>query len=552
MNALRRQSNIKFRRTAGVGVVAASVMIGACTGFTGDDGSGGVGGTGGTGSPKTLSEIGGSVLPLRPLTPYELRNTISDILGDEAPEIAELQPVAVAQGIESLGGTGFLFEGAVADTLDDAFYRVASRVTTGKGMLSSCAAQTGSFECLKALYADLLPRLHRGDPSVDTTIEALVKVATDNEVQLGRPDAIARSLEAALLWPSLLYLTSIGSEGKPTGELSALELASRMSYTAWSSAPDRDLLKAATSGMLVSQAQIEGQAKRLLADPRSARGISRFVLGWAGALNLGKRNKSAGKEWTAEIARDAVQESQAFLSDWWLGAAPTFSGLLNADHSFVTERLASYYGVPFPGGSGVQRVKWPSGSTRTGLLTQALWLAASSGSERTSPTQRGRWVYERALCRTIVAPADIQGPDGPSHMANDQTRDFHERLMTAKCSGACHTQLEPLGFAFEGFDGIGRAQSVEAGRPVRTDAKPTTGSDIDAVYTDAKSFSRGLSASDTTLGCAAEYLAAHGLGRVVGEPDAALTAQLKTGLRTNARDAMFALISSPVFRRIAK
>lgn len=537
-------------------VPAALVLAAACTGVGDIDGLGGRYGTDAS-APGTETPDGSASLkdegvsPLRALTPYELQNSMKDLFGDDANELRALQPAAVKRGVEALGGDGFLFTGSRADQLEDLLYSIATRLSQGEGQYGVCARAADDFSCLRAAYTEVLPRLYR-HPVDAGQLEALVKIASDNVGLLGRQDAIARSLEGALLAPDFLYLTNLGPEGTYPGVMTPFELASRMAFTIWSSVPDAELVSAAAAGGLTEQAGIEAQAQRLLADPKSSRGISRFVLGWSDALSLASRNKGGVAEWTPEIASDALTETRSFVEAWWKGPNPTFANLLVADHTFVNARLASYYGLPAPAGDGFQKVQLAPGSGRGGLLTQATFLAATTGSAGTSPTQRGRWVQERGLCRIFNAPADTQAPDGPVHKDGDQVRDFHERLMTAGCSTGCHMQLEPPGFVFEAYDGIGRTQTMEQGRPIRTDATLQTASDLDATYANAAGLIGAMSTSNDVRTCVASFFAAHGLGRNTTGNDAALTTSLQAALATDARQAMLLLVSSPTFRAAVK
>ena len=431
-------------------------------------------------------------------------------------------------------------------------YSIGTRISKGDGKFGSCAKASGDFACLTNAYNETLESLYR-HPIDAAQVSALVKIAADNAELLGRQDAVARSIESALLSPDFIYLTNVGEEGKSNGLMTPYELASRMAFAIWASAPDAALIEAAKTGGLSKQVDIEAQAKRMLDDPKSSRGITRFILGWSGALSLASRNKAGDAAWTPEIANDALNETRAFVDNWWKSGAPSFANLLEADHTFASKKLAAYYGLPFPGGTGVQKIMLPANSGRGGLLTQTTFLAASTGSIGTSSTQRGHWVQERALCRAMVAPANTNPPDGPiERKDSDQARDYHERLITTGCSSACHKQLEPPGFLFEGYDGIGRKQSAEKGKPIRTDATVSSGTDIDGTYPNAAPFITALGKSDVVRGCVANFMLGHGFGREATDKDAALRDSVKEALKTDAKKAMLLLVSAPTFRAAVK
>ena len=489
-------------------------------------------------------------LPLRPLTPFELQTTLSDVLGDPAVELAGLQPPAIVSGVETAGEKELRWSGGRADLLEQALFAVATRATSGTGKLAACAAGGSDLECFRGFLSETLPLLYRRAVSSDD-VKAVVTVAEANVAALGRKEAMARALESALMSVETLYLTSVGLQGKPTGELSAYELAARMSYAVWASAPDKELLDAATKGDLSAQTGIDAQAKRLLADPRSQRGIARFVLAWSNVLNLPSRAKSGGS-WSSAIANDALTETNKYVGAWWSGNAPTFATLLNNDKSYLTQALADYYGVPFPGGTGAQQVTMPPSSYRLGLLTQASFLTTSTAGGASSPTLRGRWAMERLMCMPQGLPDANTVSKAPTHVDGEQTRDYHEKLAAAEGCKGCHVNMEAAGVPFERFDGYGKLRLQESGKPVRVDTVLKFGKDADGTYADESAYFKALGNSSTVRACVASYLVRYALGRSPADSDAPIVAKVSEQLGTDARAAMLTLVTSPNFRALAK
>ncbi len=529
-------------------------LVVGCSGAIGELGSSDKDGTqspgGATGPNGTLAT---SALPLRGLTPFELQNTIRDLLGDPATELGALQPLVIKAGVETANSSDMAWSGGRADLLEQSLFAIASRVVKS-GKLAACAAASADAVCFPAFVSGTLPLLFRR-PVTKEELAVVVAVAESNTAKLGRLEAMARALELALMAADSLYLTTLGPLDKATGELSPYELAGRMSYVIWGSAPDKALLDAAQSGSLATQEGIETQARRLIADARSERGVARFFLGWTGVLNLRSRTKGAGP-WTPELASDSVTETSKYIANWWSGQAPTFASLLQSDRSFLNQRLADFYGVTFPapgpGGDGFQPVTMPAPSYRSGLLSQASFLATSTAGPGSSPTLRGRWVLENLFCLPQTPPDANTVSKAPAHEAGEQTRDYHEKLAAADGCKGCHVNMEATGVPFERFDGIGKLRLQEAGKDVRVNTTLTMGKDADGSYADERSYFAALGASSVVRSCVAGSLARYGLGRVPAEADAATVKTMGEKLGTNAREALLTLVVSRSFRVIAK
>ena len=285
----------------------------------------------------------------------------------------------------------------------------------------------------------------------------------------------------------------------------------------------------------------------MLADPRAARGMSRFVRNWTGIINLPSitRRDSA---WTPALASDALGETDRYVAAWFDGDRRSFGALLNGTTTFVTPALAAFYGAPLSG-EGFQAMPLPD--ERIGLLTQASFLAMYAVESASSPTLRGKWFMERALCQGMGAPPADALAMAPKFEPDMQTRDWHEALERTKGCAACHSRMEPPGYVFEGFDAIGRARTTEKGRPIRTDAKLATGSDMDLSFSGPRDFARAVGESATVRTCFSTHLLGYAFGRDTNPNDAALATAVSTALATDVREAIVILATSKAFRRAA-
>jgi mono/diheme cytochrome c family protein len=246
-----------------------------------------------------------------------------------------------------------------------------------------------------------------------------------------------------------------------TYRLSDLEVASRLSFFLWSSVPDEQLLKLAEAGRLTDAATLRHQVQRMLADPRAADALVQgFVTQW---LNLRRL-----EEYTPEYnkIRDAGRallyafpvETEMFVAST-LRENRSIVELLNADYTFVNETLARHYGIPNVYGSHFRRVTLTNVDGRGGLLGHAGVLALTSYPDRTSPVLRGKWLLDNILDAPVPPPPDDVNATLPEAVEGSKPVSMREQLAQhrtqARCA-TCHSVMDQLGFALEGFDEVGR------------------------------------------------------------------------------------------------
>jgi len=254
-------------------------------------------------------------------------------------------------------------------------------------------------------------------------------------------------------------------------QLSDLELASRLAFFLWSSSPDDTLLGLAEAGELSDPAVYTAQAQRLLADPR---GISTLVEDFAAQwLNLRRLdevqiNTVLFPEYDVSLIEAFAQETEMFIAET-LEQDTSIIELLNADYTFVNERLAEHYGIDDIYGSRFRKANFPDTSQRGGLLAHGSLLTVTSYPGRTSPVLRGKWLLDNLL-GTPPPPPPPNVPILPDAEAGQLPASIRERLAQHRadpvCS-SCHTVIDPLGFALENFDVIGAWREFdEVGNPV--------------------------------------------------------------------------------------
>ena len=279
---------------------------------------------------------------------------------------------------------------------------------------------------------------------------------------------VRRALESILVDPEFLFRIEVDPPGAAPGtayRLSGVELAARLSFFLWASIPDDELLEAAAAGRLRDPDVLEAQVRRMLADERAGTLVTSFAAQW---LHL-RRMRTVAPDVNAfpafdENLRDAlIRETELFVASQ-LRDDRSVVELLTADYTFVNERLARHYGIPGVYGSRFRRVKWDD-ERRRGLLGQGSILTVTSLATRTSPVVRGKWILENVL-GTPPPPPPPDVPELPEREESGEPASLRARLEAHRanpvCSG-CHSRMDPLGFALENFDAVGRWRDTDAG-----------------------------------------------------------------------------------------
>jgi len=250
--------------------------------------------------------------------------------------------------------------------------------------------------------------------------------------------------------------------------LEALELASRLSFFLWSSLPDDELLDAAESGQLTTPEGMTTQARRMLADSRSQALVDNFAGQWLYLRNLDSITPDSRlyPDFDDNL-RQAMRKETELLFQNMLREDRSVLDLLQSDHTYLNERLAKHYGIPHIYGERFRKVALDSNSNRGGLLRHGSILTVTSYATRTSPVLRGHWVMKNLL----GTPPPPPPPDVPALEDNaiDEDLPVRERLAEHRANPACascHNSMDPIGFAFENFDAVGRWRTQESGQPV--------------------------------------------------------------------------------------
>ena len=300
----------------------------------------------------------------------------------------------------------------------------------------------------------------------------------------GFDNGIEMALSAILVNPNFLFRVERDPKSVKPGEvyrLSDIELASRLSFFLWSSIPDQELLDLAIAGKLKQADVLEAQVKRLLTDPRSQSLTSNFAAQWLYLRNLSGHvpDLRAYPDFDDNLRQAMRKETELFV-DSIIRDDRSALDLIQADYTFLNERLAKHYGIPHIYGSRFRKVELGKASHRGGLLRQASILTITSYATRTSPVVRGHWILENFLgTPPPPPPEDVPALEEEDGSIVSESLPVRERLTKhredPKCA-SCHDVMDPVGFALENYDAVGRWREREAGKPVDASAGMPDGS----------------------------------------------------------------------------
>jgi hypothetical protein len=331
-------------------------------------------------------------------------------------------------------------------------------------------------QCARKIATTLARRAYRGY-STSQHVDSLMEFYALGRRTGSFDDGIEAIVQRMLVDPKFIYRVETTPPNLAPGEayrVSNLDLASRLSFFLWSSIPDDKLLQLADSRQLTKPEVLRQQVRRMLGDPRASALTKNFAGQWLGLRNLQAHTPVVDQfpDFDDNL-RQAFREETELLFTSLLDEDRSVLDLLTADYTFVNERLAKHYGIPGVKGSEFRRVKLEGPlAARQGLLGKGAVLTISSQPGRTSPVIRGNWVL-RTLLGTPAPDPPAVVPALPSRSGDvagnakipTMRESLAEHRNKPQCSG-CHKLMDPIGFALEPFDAIGRWRTEDAGQPI--------------------------------------------------------------------------------------
>ena len=344
---------------------------------------------------------------------------------------------------------------------------------------------------------------------------------------------IEQALRLILASPKFLFrVETPPASAAGVGPVSDLELASRLSFFLWSSIPDDELLKIAEQGRLDQPAMLRAQVERMLKDPKARALVDNFAAQWLRLRNLRSLSPIARDfpNFDNEL-REAFRIETELFFESIIREDRSVLDLLNADYTYVNERLARHYGIPNVYGSHFRRVTVTQ-DARRGLLGQGSILTVTSYPNRTSPVLRGKWVLENILGTPPPSPPqDV--PDIEENHPGEEARSLRARLEAHRRNptcASCHRVMDPLGFALENFDGLGQWREKEPGGAIDPTGQLANGTKIDGPVALRKAV---LERPEMFVRTLTEKLMTYALGRGIELDDK--TARARGGSRGRPR-----------------
>jgi hypothetical protein len=476
------------------------------------------GGSSGGGVPSASGAACNNVVPgpspLRRLTRAEYANTVRDLFGD-APDVAADFPAEErTHGFDNNATTR-----AVSDLLAERYFNAAGTlaehaVTKLPTLLACDPGKDGEAACLDKFLDTFARRAWRRPLKADER-QNLKQTFTDAKpANFG--EGIGAVVQVLLVSPQFLYRVEEGVPvaGKGYRALTSHEVASRLSYLLWGSMPDADLMAAADADKLTDRTAVRAQAERMLKDPRAAKMVARFSDQWLHLEEIGGVDKDVDlfPSFTAEVRGPLREESQRLIDKvLWKGDGK-LSSLLTSTTTFVNAPLAKFYGMTGVSGDEYREVP-VDGQKRLGILGHAGLLAVLGvpDDSLTALVFRGAFVRERLFCQTIGDPPPNAQSENPPFTPTTTSREWSEARQAKANCGACHALMDPIGFGFENFDGIGAWRTTDHGKPVDARGK-LTATDVDGDFSGVVELGQRLAGSEQVRDCMATQWFRYGYG----------------------------------------
>ncbi len=485
--------------------------------------------------------------PLRRLSQNELTTTLRDL--GAALGVDDLDPGPSAFPDP---GSGDFFSNntrqntvsqLTANQLMDAAERISERLTNDlPGLLGCSPSTTGCVESFARRYASLTLQRHVTNEEVASFMRTYDAVRAVDNARAG----VRAIIELGIQSPDFVYITADAREDD-NGRLrfTGHAVARRLSYFLWGSMPDATLRAAADADALQTTEQLRVQVERMLDDPRARVTLQRFHHEWLAVKEPQDLQKSTEvfPTFTTELARDLETELSAFVDRVVWDDGGGIAQLLTDRGALVNARVADFYGVDAPTAGNDAWHYVTLGEERRGILTRGAYLASNASATGTSPVKRGVAILAKVLCTSLTPPDDVD-ITLPSPEPGDEPRTkkeiFAAHASEARCA-SCHTQIDPLGFAFEVYDGIGSyATRYASGEAIESAGQLSDG----RAFADASELIDHLATDTDVAQCYAKRWLEWSVGRSATAEERCGIARIAATATSSIRAAIVELASS--------
>jgi hypothetical protein len=543
-----------------------------CTGEVGSPGSrvpgpvGGGGGSGGVTQPPpdgTMAMVAGRA-PMRRLTRSEFNATVAALLGDTSQPANAFEPDVISDGFTNNADTQNVSTNLAQQYLSAA-EALSAAATRDLPKLLGCDPAADAT-CLRAFVTSFGQKAWRR-PLAAAEIDRVMGVLDAGRTQFDVPTGVQMALQAMLLSPHFLYRVEFGAPpasgagGGAAVALTSWEMASRLSYFLMGSMPDGQLFAAAAKDQLRTPAQIADQIKRILL-PAPATTLpqqqaqdhyAQFFTEWLHLNTIEKAQKDATlyPEFSSDLALAMRAETEDFVKATLFGGAGDLPTLLTGSVTYGSPAVAKLYGTAAPAGGMVGRIDLDP-KQRAGLLTEPALMATFAKANGTDPVHRGKFVWENLLCKTIPAPPADAKIEPPTITPGTTARQRYTQHRTDPTCATCHNVMDPIGLAFEHYDGIGRWRDKEGTLDIDVSGA-LTGTDVDGPFNGAVELAQKLAGSRDTAACAVRQMFRFAFGRFENAEDEPTIANLANGFVSDKRQMVglaVAVTQTPAFLQL--
>jgi hypothetical protein len=553
-------SNQPSGGTAGAPVSGSGGLGGTtAAGAGGSAGSAGLAGSAGSagsagfaGAPLDCGTPKVAASPLRRMTRREYNNVVRDLLEDTTRPADQFVPESAQSGFTN-GAESTLLSPVVVDDFERAATAVARAATTAEKLpnLVGCDpnAVDGQDACAAAFIRSFGARAFRRTLEEAQVADYQALYATTKASETFAV-AIELVIRAMLQSPYFLYRLELGTgvaSASGTLPLTPEETAARLSFLLWGSIPDPELRQAVAEGKLSTPADVRAQAARMLAHTNGSEIFNDFHVQWGQLETL--PNLTKPEPFNPTIGRLLIEETKQFIDHTLRRGDGLLSTLLTSPVTYLNKELADYYGVSGSTDSTFQLLTMPAGQ-RAGLLTHGSFMGNFAHGSQPSPVLRGKFILTQLACSPPEAPPDDVDTSLP---APDPTKTARQQLVELTGRGicvGCHALLNPPGFAFEHFDGLGRYRTMDdRGLPVDPSAVVDGPGDMGGTFTNHEDFLLAVANSQVVRSCLTSKWFIYAHGRVPEDDDACSLSASATnfGSTGNVRELILSITESPAF-----
>jgi hypothetical protein len=468
---------------------------------------------------------------IRRLNRAEYNNTIRDLVGIDFKPAKDFPADDVGYGFDNIGDVLSLppllmekYIAAAEKIVDEAFRRPDLK----KRLMPRPPRQGGLQQNLRQFATRAYRR-----PATDDEVRRLARLVRLAREQGDAPDVgMKLAFQAALVSPNFLFRVERDPPGKD-GPINLWELASRLSYFLWSSMPDDQLFRLAREGKLREPAVLDAQVKRMLADPKAVALADNFASQWLNLRTLDAFSPDPKRfpRFNPALRQAMLRETSLFFLHV-VRQDRSVLDFLDADYTFINERLARFYGLKDVRGESFRKVS-VAGTPRGGIVTHASVLAVTSNPTRTSPVKRGKWILENILGTPPPPPAPDAGELKEGEAKGTLRQQMEQHRKNPACAN-CHARMDPLGFGLENFNAVGAWRDRDGKHPI----------DASGVLPDGSKFTGPgelrkvlLGKKDQFVRCLADKLLTYALGRGTERSDRCFIEEIAKG--TAGKDYRF-------------